>query len=116
MLANAFQGNGGNITITSDAFVQSPDSVVNASSKLGLSGNIAISAPNADVVQGLARLNESLSQQIGLQETCAQRFTLSDFSSFVVEGSGGLPLEPGQSEMNFTIHQPTTQPDRGDKE
>ena len=107
ILANATNGNGGNITITSDAFLSSPDSVVNASSKFGLSGNVSISSPEADVVQGVAQLGGTLAQQIGLQETCAQRFSASTFSSFVVEGSGGLSIEPGTAMPSFSLS-PTT--------
>ncbi|KPA18835.1 Filamentous hemagglutinin family outer membrane protein [Candidatus Magnetomorum sp. HK-1] len=44
IIANAYEGNGGNIDITADYLIQSSDSVISASSQLGIDGNITIDA------------------------------------------------------------------------
>jgi len=49
ILAQAFAGTGGNITITSNVFLADPNSVVNASSQLGISGTVDIRAPVQNV-------------------------------------------------------------------
>ncbi len=49
--ANAIAGDGGNITLIGDWIIQSPDSLIQASSKLGVDGNVDISAPEFDGTQ-----------------------------------------------------------------
>jgi len=44
IIANAYEGNGGNIYITADYVIQSSDSLISASSQLGVDGNIVIDA------------------------------------------------------------------------
>ena len=44
IIANAYKGNGGNIYLTADQLIQSSDSVISASSQLGIDGNIMIEA------------------------------------------------------------------------
>jgi hypothetical protein len=46
VIARANAGNGGNITITADAFLQSADSIVDASSRTGLDGDVSIDSLN----------------------------------------------------------------------
>ena len=45
IIAQAIEGHGGNITITADQFIPSSDSIVSASSELGISGTIVINGP-----------------------------------------------------------------------
>ena len=47
--ANAFEGSGGNIYIASGQFIKSNDSIVQADSELGMSGNIYIHSPDINV-------------------------------------------------------------------
>lgn len=49
MTAQANEGRGGNIRMTSNQFIKSPDSIVNTSSKLGIDGNLEISAPELNL-------------------------------------------------------------------
>jgi filamentous hemagglutinin family protein len=44
IIANAYEGNGGNIYITANHLIQSSDSIISASSELGIDGNIVIEA------------------------------------------------------------------------
>jgi len=49
IIANVYEGNGGNIHIVADQFIQSADSMVQASSKYGLDGEIFIDAPDTTI-------------------------------------------------------------------
>jgi filamentous hemagglutinin family protein len=56
IVANAYKGRGGNIHLTSDHFVQSTNSKVDASSELGIDGTVIIDSPDTDVSSGLVVL------------------------------------------------------------
>ncbi|MBY0578024.1 MAG: filamentous hemagglutinin N-terminal domain-containing protein [Burkholderiales bacterium] len=90
--ANAFGGNGGNILVVAGNFITDPLSLVQASSRLGINGNINIAAPNTDVGQGLALLRESFEDSgMLLNSVCAAKNTEGS-SSFII--SGRLPVHP----------------------
>jgi len=91
VLARAFAGNGGDIRIFApDAYLQSADSLVDASSTLGVSGRILVTSPDTDIAGELARLPESfLDASQLLRRECAARTRRA--GSFVVEGA---PLPP----------------------
>ena len=48
--ANAYAGNGGDIRIITDYFIPSSDSVIDASSQLGIDGQVQINARNMDFI------------------------------------------------------------------
>ncbi len=56
IVANARAGRGGSIRIVSDFFFASPDSVVSASSDLGIDGMVEIESPDTDLNAGLVEL------------------------------------------------------------
>ena len=93
VLARAFEGEGGNIRVeASDAYVQSSDSVVDATATtdLGIDGTFVVDAPEADLASDLARLPETFldaSQQ--LQRDCEIRTERA--GSFVVRGTAPPP-------------------------
>ncbi|MBI3042491.1 MAG: filamentous hemagglutinin N-terminal domain-containing protein [Betaproteobacteria bacterium] len=90
IIANAFGGNGGNISITAGQFLRSPDSVVSASSQLGVAGTIVISSPPVDVSGSLAELPVSyLDAAALLTNPCAAR--LAGKASSLVLLSQPLP-------------------------
>lgn len=94
--ANAYGGNGGNITIRTDYLISSFDSLIEASSALGIAGSIAISSPNVDVGTGLMVLPSNyLDASLLLRDACAGSRGAARSSSFVGAGNGGLPLSPG---------------------
>jgi large exoprotein involved in heme utilization and adhesion len=67
-------GNGGNITITADQFIPSSDSIVSASSELGISGTVVINGPRVDVNGALVVLSTQLrSRTEVLRQACAAR-------------------------------------------
>ncbi|MDM8559403.1 filamentous hemagglutinin N-terminal domain-containing protein [Candidatus Parabeggiatoa sp. HSG14] len=47
--AQAYEGQGGNIHIVSEQFIKSPNSLISASSKLGLNGEVRIDSPDVDM-------------------------------------------------------------------
>ena len=99
IIATATTGAGGNIAITAERFFPSGDSVVSASSQLGVDGSVEIRSPDVDLSGGLARLPSSLLDAGALlRERCAVRAAEAG-SSLVVEARDGMPATP---------HQPTT--------
>ncbi len=89
--ANAFGGDGGNITIDSAYFIASPRSVVEASSQLGVSGQVTVTAPVVDIGAGLGVLPAGFFDATRLlREACASRAGDSG-NSFVAVGRGTMP-------------------------
>ena len=86
IVANAFGGNGGNVTIVADNFIVSPDSRVTASSALGLPGVVDISAPVQNLNGGQEKLPESVVDATALFKSNCAATVGGRFSSFVVPG------------------------------
>lgn len=59
VIARAVEGNGGNINIRTDHFVPDFSSAVDASSELGIDGEIQITSPTVDLASELAPLDSS---------------------------------------------------------
>jgi large exoprotein involved in heme utilization and adhesion len=94
LISKSSSANGGNITISSDLFLQS-DSIIDASAPFGLPGTVEVSAPDVDLTGSLLPLPSNLLDAASqLRPDCAVR-TSEGVSSFVVLGRGGLPLTPG---------------------
>lgn len=92
--ANAEGGKGGNITIVAKVFLASPDSILSASSRLGIDGEVVIDSPVIDISGTLAALPESfMDVGILLPKPCAERGD-EETGSFVIAGRSGLPQEP----------------------
>lgn len=92
--ANAFQGNGGNIEIKTQGLFSSPESEISASSTLGINGTVNIQTLGFDVRNSIIPLQNNLtsSEQIVAGSCLARRN--ANQSSFVVTGSGSLPMNP----------------------
>ncbi|MCL1470670.1 filamentous hemagglutinin N-terminal domain-containing protein [Argonema antarcticum] len=96
--ANAFEGNGGNIQITTQGIFgtqfrlqQTPLSDITASSDFGVSGNVTLNTPDVNPRSGLVELPAEISdssQQI--IAACAAK----GGNTFTVTGRGGLPSDP----------------------
>jgi hypothetical protein len=96
IVANAYEGKGGNIRIIADVFLASPESVVDASSALGINGTVDIRAPITSISGTLAPMQGNfLSAEALLRDRCAARVRGEKYSSFVVSGRDGLPIRPG---------------------
>ncbi len=92
--ANAFEGDGGNIQLTTNSFFGREFVNITASSEFGLSGNVTINTLEVDPTKGLVELPTNLidpSEQI--DKACTPGSPQRQ-SSFVVTGRGGLPLSP----------------------
>jgi filamentous hemagglutinin family protein len=96
ILANAFAGTGGNITIeAAKAVLADPSSVIDASSKLGVSGTVDIQAPVTNLSEAIAPLSGTfLRAAVLLQARCAAQLS-GNVSSLVLAGRDAIPLEPG---------------------
>jgi filamentous hemagglutinin family protein len=96
ILANAFGGNGGNILIVAGVFLVDPTSTISASSTFGVSGTVNVQTTVTNLSESVAPLSgEFVHTPELLQARCAARFQGGQYSSFVVAGHDGLPLEPG---------------------
>jgi len=96
IIANAYEGTGGNIRIIADVFLMDPYSMVSASSALGVDGSVDIQAPISNVSGFIAPLGSTfVSATDLLRERCIVRLSQGKYSSFIISGRDGLPLEPG---------------------
>jgi filamentous hemagglutinin family protein len=96
IIANAYEGRGGNIRIIADVFLASPESVVDASSALGIDGTVDVQAPITEISETLTPMQgDFLSAEALLRDRCAARIRGEKYSSFVVSGRDGLPIRPG---------------------
>jgi filamentous hemagglutinin family protein len=94
IVADAVGGNGGNITIDAGSFLASADSLVSATSQLGISGSINISGQNFELDKSLAPLPGVLRDTPTVsRDRCAAHGGL-DRSTLVDAGRGGLPQDP----------------------
>jgi large exoprotein involved in heme utilization and adhesion len=94
IIAQAIQGHGGNITINAGEFLASADSIVSATSALGISGTIEIIGPRVDLNGALVVLSSELrSAAQVLRNSCAAQAGVPQ-SSLVEGGRGGLPQDP----------------------
>ncbi len=96
--ANAFQGNGGKIQITSDSIIGlqfrdklTPFSDITASSELGVDGVVEINTLNVNPSTGLVQLPEILTDP---SERVIVGCAAAEGNSFTVTGRGGLPEDP----------------------
>jgi filamentous hemagglutinin family protein len=108
--ANAFQGNGGNINITTDNIFGlefrpqlTPLSDITVSSEFGVSGNVEINTPGVDPAAGLVELIASFvdAESLVAKNLCAlENNRIAGGSSFVVTGKAGLPASSQDSIAN----------------
>jgi filamentous hemagglutinin family protein len=97
IIANALEGQGGNILISihgGGALFQSPDSLIDASSERGIEGSVVIDAPDTDIIAGFAGLPANfLDAATVLTQLCAGR-SGANASSLVVRKYEVLPDSP----------------------
>jgi filamentous hemagglutinin family protein len=100
--ANAFEGNGGNINITTNALFgiefrpqETQRSDITASSEFGIAGNVQINRPDVDPTSGLLELPGNLVDAESLnKDVCAIKDDkIAGGSSFIITGKGGLPAD-----------------------
>ncbi|MBC7779165.1 MAG: filamentous hemagglutinin N-terminal domain-containing protein [Proteobacteria bacterium] len=97
IVANAFGGPGGNISIVSRYFFASPDSMIDASSTLGVPGSVQIAAPNLDLSATLVALPAQFLDASSLLASACTVRRAAQGSRLVALGRGGLPAAPERS-------------------
>ncbi|MEE9425082.1 MAG: filamentous hemagglutinin N-terminal domain-containing protein [Methylococcales bacterium] len=102
ILANANEGKGGNISISSDFIIRSENSKVTASSNEGgIDGTVNINSPETNISGSIIALPETfINASEHLSERCAARS--ANLSSFVVKDRGGIP--PGPEDSAFSTY------------
>jgi filamentous hemagglutinin family protein len=101
IIANAFRGSGGNISITTQGIFGlkfrpqlTPENDITASSQFGLSGTVQINNFAVNPSSGLVTLPVDLTDP---SNQVAKGCAANQGSSFVVTGRGGVPRSPTQS-------------------
>jgi filamentous hemagglutinin family protein len=101
IVANAFEGDGGNISIAAQSIFGIEQRTasdgnrtndIDASSEFGLSGTVEINTPDVDPNQDLVQLPTQPTEKEVVQ-ACAPS-NVREQSEFVIKGSGGLPPSP----------------------
>lgn len=103
IVANAFDGPGGNINITTQGiFGIEPRqrltslSDITASSDFGVNGTVQINTPDVNPSRGLTELpSEVIDAQGLIDRRCDPKDQNAQRSSFIVTGRGGMPPNPG---------------------
>ncbi len=96
--ANAFEGNGGRITLTAKGIFGlefqeqlTSFSDITASSQFGVSGSVTITNPEVEPASGLVELPEEV---IDPTEQVIARCAAAEGNSFTLIGHGGIPEDP----------------------
>jgi filamentous hemagglutinin family protein len=89
-IAQADAGRGGDINIISKEFLRSTESLVSASSRLGIDGNVFISAPDADLSGDLIVLSSDFLQADSLLKTPCASMDSENLGSFVIAQREGV--------------------------
>jgi hypothetical protein len=94
LIANGLgNANGGNIQITADSFLASGDSLLSATSELGVEGSVVVDAPESELSSEIASLpSDFLDPSALLREACLARDAPS--GSFTMRGEGRLRAPP----------------------
>ncbi|NET55850.1 MAG: filamentous hemagglutinin N-terminal domain-containing protein [Symploca sp. SIO2E6] len=107
--ANAFEGNGGRITLTARGILGiefreelTPFSDITASSQFGISGSVTITNPEVNPTSGLVELPEEV---IDPTKQVIARCAAAEGNSFTLTGQGGIPEDPTAPIRGQTIWQ-----------
>ncbi|MEP0857920.1 S-layer family protein [Trichocoleus sp. DQ-U1] len=108
--ANAFEGRGGNINITTSGIFGTqfrprltPESDITASSEFGVNGAVNINTLDVDPSRGLATLPAELVDASGLvAQTCPTGGGLAQ-SELILTGRGGLPDNPSETRSSSAV-------------
>jgi large exoprotein involved in heme utilization and adhesion len=95
VIADAFKGVGGDITITTPVFLKDSTSKVSAFSPFGLNGTVTIQSPTSNLSESLGTLPSNPSQAHSLLTQRCAALANGQTSSFIVAGRGQLPADPG---------------------
>lgn len=90
--AQADEGQGGNIRLEANQFIASPKSLISASSRLRIDGQVVIAAPNENISGSLFGLTKQLKEAMQLKRPCGamsfeEFLQRSSFQVFRTHGS-----------------------------
>jgi len=95
--AQADQGQGGNIRIVAEHFIKSTESLISASSRLGIDGQVEIDSPDDNVIEEIHTLStNTIDARRLIQKTC-ETMTYEDYQNrarFLVYPIVGHPISP----------------------
>jgi hypothetical protein len=96
IIAQADEGHGGNIEIKAEQFIKSPNSLVSASSRLGVDGNINIEALDETVSDSLVNISEDkLDASTMMKRPCIEEDLMEENRShFYVNPINGIQPAP----------------------
>ena len=95
ILAQAVQGPGGNISITTNTFLPDNESVVSASSQAGVNGTVSVQSPISQAGGQSVPLSKAALEATPLLSQRCAALAGGAYSSFVVAGREAVPTEPG---------------------
>ncbi len=97
IIAQADEGHGGNIHIVAQHFLKTPDSLVSASSRMGLAGKVEIDSPAEKISGSLLVLGTTFADLSGLLPRPCTGLSFEEFinrSRFFVNPIAGSPPRP----------------------
>jgi len=94
IIAQAIEGHGGDITIDAGEFLKSADSLVSASSALGISGTVDLIGPRVDLNGALTTLHGELRAPVVVLRDSCPSLGQRPRSSLVGSGPVGVPQNP----------------------
>jgi len=95
ILAQAVQGPGGNVSITTNLLLPDSISVISASSQFGQNGTVAIQSPISPASGKIVPLSQKPLTETSLMSQRYVAVSEGIFSSFTVAGRDSLPPQPG---------------------
>ncbi|MEM1393000.1 MAG: S-layer family protein [Cyanobacteria bacterium P01_H01_bin.150] len=103
IIANAVEGNGGNINITTQGLFGlkfrdklTDKSDITASSEFGINGTVQINNVGIEPSSGLVELPELINTDVVIANSCVARSRKQD-STFYITGKAGFPYVPGEA-------------------
>ncbi len=110
IIANAEQGNGGQVNITTQGLFgiefrpqRTPKNDITVSSTFGLSGEFTLNSPGVDPSRGLAELPINITDASELIDRRCTPGSDARQSSFTITGRGGLPPSPNNPLTNNEV-------------
>ena len=94
IIADAYEGTGGNIFIVAEHFFKSSDSIIQADSQLGMSGNIYIHAPDINVGKDLFGISDMFMDASNLLITACDKRSGDSISKLTWSGKNGISFHP----------------------
>ncbi len=95
VLAQAKDGNGGSINISTPLYLKDQSSLVSADSQFGVNGTVTIQSPISNLSGSVGQLvSKTTPPQVLLQNRCVA-LAGGEQSTFLLSGREALPIEPG---------------------